>query len=238
MIDPGGPVDPALGPRPVDEVARPAAFTLVAPGWYPPENAITQSYVSCVVPAGLVVLVQAHDDFWNLPGGQLEPGETARDALVREVAEEACARVTVCRYLACQHVWDPDAPDGRTSHYQTRWLAASNSTRGHPGTRWFGASWSHPPGSCPPCRGVRGPPPPTSSRRQRSWTVKPGEAPAVHGPRPSVNEPAWDQSGIGSGGMACRWLCSAVSTGAKSMQPIWSSRRSTQLETARTSQPA
>ena len=61
--------------------------------------------------------------FRNLPGGQLEASETARDALVREVAEEACARVTACRYLACQHVWDPNAPDGLTSHYQTRWWA-------------------------------------------------------------------------------------------------------------------
>jgi hypothetical protein len=26
---------------------------------------------------------------------------------VREVAEEACARVIDYRYLACQHVWDP-----------------------------------------------------------------------------------------------------------------------------------
>jgi hypothetical protein len=41
----------------------------------------------------------------------------------REVAEEACARVTDHRYLACQHVWDPHAPDGPTSHYQTRWWA-------------------------------------------------------------------------------------------------------------------
>lgn len=71
-IDPGGPVDPALGPQPVDEVHRPAAFTLRAPGWYPPENAITQSYGFCFTADGLVVLVQARDDFWNLPGGQLE----------------------------------------------------------------------------------------------------------------------------------------------------------------------
>jgi hypothetical protein len=93
VIEPGGPTDPALGPQPVDDVDRPAAFTLMAPGWYPPEAAITQSYGFCFTPDGLVVLVQTRDDSWKLPGGQLEAGETAGDALVREVAEEACTRV-------------------------------------------------------------------------------------------------------------------------------------------------
>ncbi|MCZ4507409.1 hypothetical protein O3Q52_04135 [Streptomyces sp. ActVer] len=31
--------------------------------------------------------------------------------------------MTSCRYLACQHVWDPQAPAGPTSHYQSRWWA-------------------------------------------------------------------------------------------------------------------
>jgi 8-oxo-dGTP pyrophosphatase MutT (NUDIX family) len=123
VIDPGGPVDSAVPPQPVDEVARPAFLTLMAPGWCPPADAITQAYGFCFTADGLVVVVQASDGFWNLPGGQLDEGETAAEALVREVAEEACARVVESRYLACQHVWDPHAPDGRTSHYQTRWWA-------------------------------------------------------------------------------------------------------------------
>lgn len=95
----------------------------MAPGWYPPADTITQAYGFCFTPDGLVVLVQLADGFWTLPGGQLEPGETARAALIREVAEEACAHVVDCHYLASQHVWDPQAPDGRTNHYQTRWWA-------------------------------------------------------------------------------------------------------------------
>jgi ADP-ribose pyrophosphatase YjhB (NUDIX family) len=122
-IDPGGPVDPTVAPQPVDEVDRPAAFTLMAPGWYPPLEAITQSYGFCFTSEGHVLLVCCEPEFWNLPGGQVEPGEDPADTLVREVAEEACARVIRARYLACQHVWDPEAPDGRTSHYQTRWWA-------------------------------------------------------------------------------------------------------------------
>ena len=122
-IDPGGPVDPAVTPQPVDEVDRPAVFTLMAPGWYPPREAITQSYGFCFTADGHVLLVCCPPQFWNLPGGQVEPGEDPADTLVREVAEEACARVIHARFLACQHVWDPEAPDGRTSHYQTRWWA-------------------------------------------------------------------------------------------------------------------
>jgi hypothetical protein len=72
-INPGGPTDPVVAsPQPVEEVSRPAAFTLMAPGWYPPEHAITQAYGFCFTDHRLVALVQSHDGFNNLPGGQLE----------------------------------------------------------------------------------------------------------------------------------------------------------------------
>ncbi|MFH9071382.1 NUDIX hydrolase [Streptomyces alboflavus] len=121
--DSGGPVDSRVSPQPVDDVDRPATFTLMAPGWYPPEGLVSQAYGLCFTATGLVVLVATDDGFWNLPGGQIESGERPVEALVREVAEEACARVTEYGYLACQHVWDPQAPAGPTSHYQTRWWA-------------------------------------------------------------------------------------------------------------------
>jgi 8-oxo-dGTP pyrophosphatase MutT (NUDIX family) len=106
--------------EPVDEVDRPAWFTLMAPAWWPPPGSVTQAYGLCFDPSGRVVLVQLDDGFWTLPGGQVEPGETPLDTLVREVAEEVCARVVRARYLACQHVWDPQAPDGPPGHYQAR----------------------------------------------------------------------------------------------------------------------
>lgn len=122
-VDPEGPADPTLAPQPVSEVDRPAAFTLMAAGWWPPVERITQAYGLCFTAEGLVVLVLLPGNGWTLPGGGVEPGEHPADALVREVGEEACARVVRSQYLASQHVWDPEAPDGRTSHYQARFWA-------------------------------------------------------------------------------------------------------------------
>jgi len=112
-----------VAPQPVEEVDRPAWFTLMAPGWLPPAGSVTQVYGLCFDPTGRVVLVCLGDGFWTLPGGQVEPGETLVDTLVREVGEEACARVVRARYLASQHIWDPQAPAGPTSYYQARFWA-------------------------------------------------------------------------------------------------------------------
>lgn len=48
--------------------------------------------------AGRVLLVHRRDfDLWNLPGGQVEPGEAPWQAAVREVREEAGLEVAVER---------------------------------------------------------------------------------------------------------------------------------------------
>jgi ADP-ribose pyrophosphatase YjhB (NUDIX family) len=117
-----GPVDRTLDPVPNHEDRR-GPFTLMARGWMPPVEQVTQSYGLCghCRQAG-----RAHRRpslGWNLPGGTVEPGEELLETLVREVAEEACARVIQAEYLASQHVHDPDDPFGRTSYFQSRWWA-------------------------------------------------------------------------------------------------------------------
>ena len=117
-----GPADPTLRPAAIHE-GRPGTFTLMERGWLPPVEQVTQSYGLCFTADRRVVLIADPYVGWSLPGGTVEPGEELVETLVREVAEEACARVTESEYLACQHVHDPENPQGRTSYFQSRWWA-------------------------------------------------------------------------------------------------------------------
>jgi 8-oxo-dGTP pyrophosphatase MutT (NUDIX family) len=118
---PGGPVDPTGSAYPVDDVDRPARFTLMAPGWIPPAALVPQALGLCFTDDGRVIMVTWDGRRWTFPGGTVEHGETVEQTLIWEVAEEACARVVACRYLAAQHVADPLNPGGGPSYYQTRW---------------------------------------------------------------------------------------------------------------------
>jgi ADP-ribose pyrophosphatase YjhB (NUDIX family) len=120
---PDGPLDPTVSASPIEEVSRPGRFTLMAAGWMPPTQLVTQALGLCFTADGLVVMVTWDGRQWSFPGGTVEDGESVEQALVREVAEEACARVVRCQYLASQHVADPLNPDGVPSYYQSRWWA-------------------------------------------------------------------------------------------------------------------
>ena len=97
--------------------------------WYeadfePPPEQITQAYGICFTEQGRIVLVSVDGQYWNLPGGTVEAGETVTQTLAREVWEEACARVVASRYIGCQQVEDVDRPDdGPKLYYQTRFWA-------------------------------------------------------------------------------------------------------------------
>jgi 8-oxo-dGTP pyrophosphatase MutT (NUDIX family) len=118
-----GPVDPSVDAVLLVEANRRYLLTLMEPGWWPPLELVTQAYGLCFTVTGTVLLIRQPDGSWSLPGGTVEAGELPEQTLVREVAEEACARVLSTRYLASQHVADVDHPEGPRTYYQTRWWA-------------------------------------------------------------------------------------------------------------------
>ena len=49
-----------------------------------------------------------YKDWWEFPGGKIEPGETPEDALAREIREELAAEISVGEYLTTVEYDYPD----------------------------------------------------------------------------------------------------------------------------------
>jgi 8-oxo-dGTP pyrophosphatase MutT (NUDIX family) len=91
------------------------------PPFRPPLEQTRHALGVCFTCERKIVLVTWNDRDWSLPGGTVEPGETLGQTLVREVREEACARVVDCAYIGCQLVEELDAD--LAPYYQTRFWA-------------------------------------------------------------------------------------------------------------------
>jgi 8-oxo-dGTP diphosphatase len=57
---------------------------------------------AAIIKKGLILMVRIEDginNFWTLPGGGIEQGETHEEAVLREVKEEVCLNIVVRSFL-------------------------------------------------------------------------------------------------------------------------------------------
>ena len=84
---------------------------------------VTQVYGVCINDEGKILVIK--DKRWQIPGGTPEQGETAEEALQRELVEEAQVEVDKLVPLGVQEVKYPNNPnkDQGELFYQYRYLA-------------------------------------------------------------------------------------------------------------------
>ncbi len=114
--------------RRLEPFARPFVFA-----WFRLKRGLTLGVRGLVTDAdGRVLLIQhTYVPGWYMPGGGVEKGETAEQALARELVEEAGIRVVGRPRLVSAHLNHPRHPGDHVLVYHVAdWIACEATSRG------------------------------------------------------------------------------------------------------------
>ncbi|MGW0363893.1 nucleotide triphosphate diphosphatase NUDT15 [Streptomyces sp. NPDC002990] len=110
----------------------------------PVPNAVVGVGLVVVAPDGRVLLGQAHDGRWELPGGKVDPGEGFEQAAARELTEETGLRAAASgiRVLAVHMEAESDVPRLTAAAVTTTAQGVPTVTEPHKIAhwRWFSPS--------------------------------------------------------------------------------------------------
>ncbi len=80
---------------------------------------------------------KAHEGYWEFPGGKLEQGESPREALARELAEELGIGVRACQFWkGASHVYDDYGLEVRLHFFHVTAFAGEPCAREGQNMRW------------------------------------------------------------------------------------------------------
>lgn len=84
----------------------------------------------------------AFKDWWEFPGGKVEPGETAEEALLREIREELATEIRIDKFLYTVE-WDYPQFHLTLHCFMTSLLRETLHLNEHEAARWLDASSIH-----------------------------------------------------------------------------------------------
>jgi len=79
------------------------------------------------------------NEYWEFPGGKLAEGESAKDALVRELREELGIEINACEYFSRLEHDYPDTPVAIDFFLVRNWQGSPSGAEGQ-ALRWLRAS--------------------------------------------------------------------------------------------------